>query len=187
MVVLGSWLNRAIGTPIFVPLTIVTTASILAVIFTPLKLDETCAALADGSRFILTTLFSVGIFLGFINIIAVTGVFEQLAELVGNVPSAIIVPAAMILAFLIAIPAGAFSTGVLTLILPTLAVLGMPPIAMGFIAVAIGFGTQISPVQINVAALSNSFNKDIPWIVKNNVKFMVPALALLIIMAVIFV
>ena len=125
----------------------------------------------------------MGFFLAFINIIAKLGTFEELAALVGNAPQAVIVPCAMIMGFLIAIPSGAFCAGVLTLILPTLSLLGMPSEAMGFVAIATGFGTQVSPVQINIAALSEGFKQDIMITVKNNIKFVVGALILLIVLS----
>ena len=183
LVVFSSVVNRAIGTPIIVPVLAVIVVSILTVIFTPFKMNEVCANIIDGSRFILTTLFGVGLFLGFINIIALTGVFEDLAALVGTVPQAIVLPSAMVLAFLIAIPSGAFAAGVLALILPTLSLLGFSPIAMGFIAISTAFGTQISPVQINVVALSQCFGKDIMWVVKSNLRFIVSAFAVLIVVS----
>ena len=123
----------------------------------------------------------MGIFLGFINIIADLGTFEQLAELVGKAPQVIIVPCAIIMAFLIAIPSGAMCAGVLALILPTMSLLGMPSAAMGMVAVAAGLGTQVSPVQINIAALSDGFKVDIMTIVKNNMKYVLIALAVLIV------
>lgn len=180
---LGSSINKLLGVTIIVPIVTVVIVAILTVLLTPMNIGQTCEALVDGSKFILTTLFAVGIFLGFINIIAGTGVFEQLAALVSMVPQAVIVPCAMILAFVIAIPSGAFAAGVLTLILPTLSLLGLSPVAMGFIALATGFGTQVSPVQINVAALSDGFNKEIMWVVKSNMKYMLGALAFTIILS----
>ncbi|PUU94578.1 Na+/H+ antiporter NhaC family protein [Halanaerobium sp.] len=183
MVVAGSSINNLINISIFSPATAVIFTAILTVLLTPLDTAETSEALIDGSRFILTTLFSVGIFLSFINMIGDLGTFEQLAGLVEQVPQGIIVPTAMLVAFLIAIPSGAFTAGVLTLILPTLSVLGLPSEAMGFVAIATGFGTQISPVQINVAALSEGFDKEIMDIVKENAKFVIPALILLMIIA----
>ena len=107
------------------------------------------------------------------------GTFEQIAALASNVPEAIILPVAMIIAFLIAIPSGAFAAGVLTLILPTLSALGLPSEAMGFVAIATGLGTQISPVQINVAApLAKGFEIDIIDVIKGNLKYILGALAL---------
>lgn len=186
MVVFGSSLNTLIGIPLFTPPVIVMLTTVITMIFSPLGMDETTEALVNGSRFILTTLFSVGIFLGFINMIAELGTFEQLAALSELVPESVVLPVTMILAFLIAIPSGAFAAGVLALILPTLATLGLPSEAMGFVAIAVGLGTQISPVQINVAALSDGFSLDLLDIVKNNLKYIIGTLILSIIIAVIF-
>lgn len=170
-----------------VPAINVIITAVLTACLTPLKINKTCDALGEGSRYILTTLFSVGFFLAFINIIAKLGTFEELAALVGNAPQAVIVPCAMIMGFLIAIPSGAFCAGVLTLILPTLSLLGMPSEAMGFVAIATGFGTQVSPVQINIAALSEGFKQDIMKTVRSNIKFVVGALILLIVLSFFFV
>ena len=179
--------SNLIGIHLFVPAINVIITAVLTACLTPLKINKTCDALGEGSRYILTTLFSVGFFLAFINIIAKLGTFEELAALVGNAPQAVIVPCAMIMGFLIAIPSGAFCAGVLTLILPTLSLLGMPSEAMGFVAIATGFGTQVSPVQINIAALSEGFKQDIMITVKNNIKFVVGALILLIVLSFFFV
>ncbi len=180
MVVGSSKLNKLIGYAVFTPATNVLFTAVLTALLTPLDINGTCDALVEGSRYILTTLFGVGIFLAFINLVAKLGTFEQLAALVGNVPSAVIVPCAMIMAFLIAIPSGAFCAGVLTLILPTLALLGMPSEAMGLVAISAGFGTQVSPVQINIAALSDGFKVDIMKIVKQNMIYLTGALLILI-------
>lgn len=187
LVVLGSTFNNLIGVTLFTPATSVIITAILTVIFTPLDIDGTSEALIDGSKFILTTLFSVGIFLSFINMIGELGTFEQLAGLVSKAPDSIILPMAMLAAFLIAIPSGAFTAGVLTLILPTLSVLGLPSEAMGFVAIATGLGTQISPVQINVAALADGFNIEIMDVIKENMKYVIPAFIVVTIVAVIFV
>lgn len=187
LVVFGGMFNAAIGTPIVVPVVTVCLVSILMVVCTDFSIDETCKALVSGSQFILTTLFAVGIFLGFINLMdAQMGTFANLASLASAVPSYVVLPVAMVLGFLIAIPSGAFCAGVLALILPTLALMGFSPIAMGFIALATGMGTQISPVQINVAALSDGFNKEIMEIVKNNIKYMGGMLVILIAVALVF-
>lgn len=187
MVIAGSRINKLIGVTVFVPVVNVILTAVLVAVLSPLTVNETCEALGDGSRYILTTLFSVGIFLGFINIIAELGTFEQLAGLVGNAPSAVIVPCAVIMSFLIAIPSGAMCAGVLALILPTLSLLGMPSAAMGFVAIAAGIGTQISPVQVNLAALSDGFQVEVMTIVKNNMKYMLIALAVLVVCSFIFV
>lgn len=187
MVVGGSKINSLIGINLFSPATSVIITSILTVLLTPLNIDKTCDALIDGSRFILTTLFSVGIFLSFINMIGELGTFEQLAALASNVPESVVLPVAIIIAFLIAIPSGAFTAGVLTLILPTLSVLGLPSEAMGLVAIATGLGTQVSPVQINVAALAEGFDVDMIDVIKGNVKYILGALALLIIIGIVII
>lgn len=180
-VILGGKINGLLHVNIFSPVVNVLITAILTAALTPLRINKTCDALGEGSRYILTTLFSVGIFLGFINIIAALGTFEQLAALVGKAPQVIIVPCAIIMAFLIAIPSGAMCAGVLALILPTMSLLGMPSAAMGMVAIAAGLGTQVSPVQINIAALSDGFKVDIMTIVKSNMKYVLIALAVLIV------
>lgn len=187
MVVAGGKLNSLIGINFFSPAMAVIMTSILTVLLTPLNINETGDALIEGSRFILTTLFAVGMFLAAINLIAELGTFAQLAAIASKVPEAIILPTAIIIAFLIAIPSGAFAAGVLTLILPTLSVLGLPSEAMGFVAIATGLGTQLSPVQINVAALSKGFEIEIIDVIKTNIKYILATLVLVIIIAVIVV
>ena len=187
MVVAGGKLNGLIGLTVFTPATTIIITAILTILLTKLKAGETSEALIEGARFILVTLFSVGMFLGFINMIGEIGTFSELAALAGKVPTGLVLPAAMVIAFLVAIPAGAFCAGVLALVLPTLATLGMPSEAMGFVAIAAAFGTQISPVQINVAALSDGFNTSIIDVIKGNLKYILVSLVLLIVLAVIFV
>ena len=186
-VVAGGKLNALVGHALFTPMVAVTVAGILTVVCTKLNSTETCDALIEGSRFILMTLLAVGIFLGFINMIGEIGTFKALAELAGKAPASLTLPAAMIIAFIVAFPAGAFCAGVLTLVLPTLANLNMPSEAMGFVAIATGLGTQISPVQINVAALGEGFGLPIMKVIKCNLPFVIGALILLIAIAVVVV
>lgn len=187
MVVLGTKINGLFGIVIITPATAVILTTILTVICTPFNVDKTCDALIEGSQFILTTLFAVGIFLSFINMMSELGTFKNIASLANYVPESIVLPVAIILAFLIAIPSGAFAAGVLTLTLPTLALLGLPSQAMGFVAIATGLGTQLSPVQINVSALSKGFETDIITIIKCNLKYILISLAIVIALAMITV
>ncbi|NLJ79739.1 MAG: hypothetical protein GX335_01780 [Firmicutes bacterium] len=187
LVVAGNKLNQWIGISLFTPATTIMITTILTVFLTGMNAKESSDALIDGSRFILVTLFSVGIFLGFINMIGEIGTFAELAALAGKAPVSLVLPAAMVIGFLTAIPAGAFAAGVLALVLPTLSTLGMPSEAMGFVAMAVGLGTQVSPVQINVAALSDGFEISIMDVIRANLKYVIGALVLLIILGVIFV
>lgn len=172
LVVFGGKINGLFPIPIFVPMVNVIIAAILCVIFCKEDSQKVSSNLIDGSRFILTTLFGVGIFLGFINMIGYLGTFAELAGLIANAPEWIVIFLACLLAFVIAIPSGAFAAGVLTLILPTLVLIpGLSPLAFGLIAISVGLGTQISPVQINVAALSEGFKVSIFDVIKGNSKF----------------
>lgn len=187
LIVFGPALNNWLEITIFSPPVIVIIVTILTMIFSTMSINETAEALVDGSQFILTTLFSVGIFLGFINMIAELGTFEQLAELIQLAPERLILPVAMTVSFLIAIPSGAFTAGVLALILPTLSTLGLSPLAMGFVAIATGLGAQLSPVQINVAAFSEGFDMEITEIIKNNIPYITGMLIVVILTAIIVV
>jgi hypothetical protein len=187
MVLFGNLINGLLGITLFTPAFSVLVTAGLTTLCTSFKSGETIAALIDGSRFILTTLFSVGIFLSFINLIGMLGTFEQLSNLVTQAPDPLLLPAAMLMAFAIAIPAGALAAGVLALILPTMSLIGLPPMAMGFIAVATGLGCQISPVQINVIALSEGFRIPVMQVVRNNLKYVTGALLLLLVIAMIAV
>ena len=106
MVVLGGWINGLAGSHIVVPAVTVAVVCILIVVCTPLDIEGTCAALIDGSQFILTTMFSVGLFLGFINLMEQIGTFSNIASLTGGVPTFIMLPVAMVIGFLIAISVG---------------------------------------------------------------------------------
>lgn len=183
MVVAGNRVGEAVGVPLFAPPVIVAITVLLTYLTSPLTLNETGDALVEGAQFILVTLFAVGIFLGFINILAEIGTFERIASAAALVPQALVVPVAALIAFFVAIPAGAFTAGVLTLVLPTLSLLGLSSMSLGFVAIAAGLGTQISPVQINVAALSYGFDQDVIAIIKNNVRFIAGAMVVLLIVA----
>ncbi len=172
LVILGGKINQLLPVPFLVPFINVLVAAILCVIFCKTEPNQVSENLIDGSRYILTTLFGVGIFLGFINMIGFLGTFDELAALVGRAPSWIVTFVACLFAFVIAIPSGAFAAGVLTLILPTLSLIpGLSPLAFGLIAISVGLGTQISPVQINVAALSEGFKISIFDVIKGNMRY----------------
>jgi C4-dicarboxylate transporter len=84
LVVFGGKINALFPIPIFVPMLNVIIAAILCVIFCKEDSQKVSENLIDGSRFILTTLFGVGIFLGFINMIGFLGTFAELAGLIAN-------------------------------------------------------------------------------------------------------
>ena len=182
MVAFGPQLNGLLGVALFTPPTIVVFSVILTYLVSKLPIDEVADGLIEGARFILLTLFKVGIFLGFINMIGEIGTFAAIASVAEAVPTSVVLPVAAIAGFLVALPAGAFAAGVMTLIFPTLSEIGLSSQAMGLVAIAVGLGTQISPVQINVAALSYGFQEEIVDIIGHNLKFVLGSFALLLVL-----
>lgn len=184
LVIVGGKINGLLPFAFFLPFINVLIAAVLCFFCCKRKTSEISDDLIDGSRYILTTLFGVGIFLGFINLVGNLGTFEALAALVGQAPEWLVTALACIFAFVIAIPSGAFCAGVLSLILPTLSIVtGLSPLAFGLIAISAGLGTQISPVQINVAALSDGFKVEIFDVVKGNMKYVLAAGGLITVVA----
>ena len=153
----------------------------LVVALNPKRLKTLGEDVINGSSFILTRLFAIGLFLGFVNILGEIGTFQYIANIASKAPAAIVTVAAAIAGFLVAIPSGAYSVGVISLVVPAMAETGLTTVQIGLVCLAIGFGTQVSLVQINVAALAQTFRMEIDAVVKNNLRY-VPA-ALLIVLA----
>lgn len=180
VVVAGKYLNILFnGYNVFSPIfNMISTLSLTALI-AHRNMDKIAKDLVDNSAFILTKLFSIGIFLGFINILAEIGTFAYIAGFIELAPSFVIVPVAVLIAFLVSIPAGGYSVGVSALIMPLLVESNLSIMQLGLAAIAIGIGTQISPAQINVASLASSFHVDMEDIIKINIPYMLGALVLL--------
>lgn len=183
VVVAGKYLNMLFGGyHVFTaPFNMISTL-VLATILTKSSMDKMAENLIQGSSFILTRLFAIGVFLGFINILSEIGTFKYIAQIAASAPSFIFVSTAILAGFIVAVPAGAYSVGVISLVVPVLAAVGLTPLQMGLVALAIGMGTQMSPVQINVAALSQTFEMEIESVVRNNAPYVFGVLALLIIL-----
>ncbi|MDR2820896.1 MAG: hypothetical protein LBB60_10265 [Desulfovibrio sp.] len=178
LLIAGNPANTLLGTTFFTPLLTLILVPLLTVFCTPFSIRQTCVTLIESSRFVLMVLFSVGIFWGFIDIIGKMGAFSALAELASIVPRSLCLPAAMLIGFLVAIPAGAFCTGVLALTLPTMASLNIDSVPMGFIAMAIALGSHLCPVQVNVGALRDGFSLTVKEIVRGNIPYILSALAI---------
>ncbi|MDK2817466.1 MAG: hypothetical protein PWR22_2095 [Moorella sp. (in: firmicutes)] len=183
VVVAGKYLNMLFGGyHVFTaPFNMISTL-VLATILTKSSMDKMAENLIQGSSFILTRLFAIGVFLGFINILSEIGTFKYIAQIAASAPSFIFVATAILAGFIVAVPAGAYSVGVISLVVPVLAAVGLTPLQMGLVALAIGMGTQMSPVQINVAALSQTFEMEIESVVRNNAPYVLGVLVLLIIL-----
>jgi hypothetical protein len=173
---INSLLTNAGLAPIVSPLFYISITIGLVALLAGQSLNDAAQAFVDGAGFILLRLLAVGVFLAFINMIGDIGAFEFLGSTVlAAAPGSLVVTAAALLGFLIAIPAGAYSVAVMGLVGPALASAGFGPLQLGFVMVAIGLGTQISYVQLNVAALSYGFDVSIPRIVRTNAPFVIPA------------
>jgi hypothetical protein len=185
IILLGPPVNRALGTAIFSPA--LTPLWVLAVAALSLKVSPNRLGelFIDGGLTILRYLFLVGLFLGFINLLAEIGTFTSLAKLVGLAPVGVVTVAALVVAFLVAIPSAAYTVAIDALIIPVLAAVGVPVWAFGFVGIAVAQGAMISPVQINVAATAHGFQTDILRVIRNNVPYMPPALVVTILLAIV--
>lgn len=180
VVVAGKYLNDLVGWHLFTPVFNVISTLALVGALNKQHLSHLGEYLVNGSSFILTRLFAIGLFLGFINIIGEIGTFKYIAELASRAPHSLVVAAAALAGFLVAVPSGAYSVGVISLVVPAMAAVGLTPLQIGLVCIAIGLGTQVSLVQINVAALSQTFEMSVEAVVKNNFRYVPFALAVVI-------
>lgn len=182
-VIIGPLVNSALGYSLISPL--VYTIGTVALIFlcTKMDLNQSVNAMVDGSNYILVKLFSVGIFLAFINIIGETGAFASIVSVANLAPKAVMVPTAILAGFIVGVPAGAYVGSVLTLVLPIVVALGFSPISVGFVAMGVGLGSQMSFVNITMQALSSGFQTPIINVVKGNSKWILGCLTLLLVIS----
>ncbi|ALS00650.1 citrate transporter [Enterococcus silesiacus] len=179
-VIFGPVVNELVGFPLLTPLVYMVFTLALIFLCSDFTLNQSVEAMVDGSTYILTRLFQVGIFLAFINIIAQTGTFAVIAGIASAAPTMIMVPVAILTGILIGVPAGAYVGSVLTLVLPVAVSLGFSSIELGLVAVGVGLGSQMSFVNITMQALSSGFQIPILDVVKGNVKWISLASVVLI-------
>ena len=185
-VIFGPIINDLIGFAFFTPLVYMILTLALVFICTDFTMNQSVEAMVDGSTYILTRLFQVGIFLAFINVIAQTGTFAVIAGVAQNAPEFVVVPVAILTGVLIGVPAGAYVGSVLTLVLPVAVSLGFPPLALGFVTMGVGLGSQMSFVNITMQALSSGFQIPILDVVKGNIKWLSLASVLLLVIGLFF-
>jgi len=183
IILIGPVLNRWVGVPLFTPL--LTPIWVLAVASVSMKLrvNQIGELFINGGLTILRYLFLVGLFLGFIKLLAEIGTFASIAKLVEVVPVAVIAVAALVVSFLVAIPSAAYTVAIDALIIPVLAAVGVPIWAFGFVGIAVAQGAMISPVQINVSATAHGFRTDIMKVIRTNIPYMPVMLIITIILA----
>lgn len=170
-VVFGPVVNKALGFPLFAPLAYMVVTVALIFFCTKLNLEKSVDAMVDGSSYILVRLFGVGVFLGFINMIGEIGAFATIVSMARTAPAILMVPAAVLAGFLVGVPAGAYVGSILALVLPIAVALNFSPLALGFVVVGVGFGSQVSFVNITMQALSSGFQIPIIEVVKGNAKW----------------
>jgi hypothetical protein len=182
-VILGPVVNKMLDFSLLTPLvyTVVTVALIF--LCTKFTLNKSVEAMVDGSTYILTRLFSVGIFLAFINMVGQTGAFAAISNVASQAPTALMVPAAVLAGILVGIPAGAYVGSILTLVLPIAVTLGFSPVAFGFVAIGVGLGSQLSFVNITMQALSSGFQIPVIDVVKGNAKWVGLSMVILLVLS----
>ena len=191
LILFGPYVNQFLGQTVFSTVTTPLIVIILALIvfWDGTKgwrdnLSNTGRLFIEAARPILYYLFLAGSFLGFIKMLEEIGTFQTLAGYVRFAPPWALLLAAIVIGFLVALPAGAYTVATDILIIPTLALAGVPGKSFGFVAMAVAYGAMISPVQINVAATATSFKKEISDVISNNTPYMPAALiGLLILLA----
>lgn len=181
--IFGPLINRRVGTPIFTNFTIPFLVLLLAGALIKIQFNTLAAEFVKGSRAILMYLFVVGVFLGFVNMMGEIGTFEVLASLPGALSGTLVGIAALIVAFLIAIPSASYTAAIDALILPVMAAAGVPVVFFGFVGIVVAQGAMMSPVQVNVSASAHGFRTTIMKIVQNNAPYMPFACLLTIIMS----
>lgn len=185
-VIFGPFVNKLVGFALLSPLVYTIVTVLLIFLCTKFNLSKSVNAMVDGSNYILVRLFSVGIFLAFINIIGETGAFASIVSVAKLAPPALVVPTAVLAGFLVGIPAGAYVGSVLTLVLPIVVSLGFSPVSLGFVAMGVGLGSQMSFVNITMQALSSGFQIPIIDVVKGNAKWVLGSVVVLLGLSLIF-
>ncbi|MBU3144878.1 hypothetical protein [Clostridium sp. CF012] len=185
-VIFGPLVNTLVGFALVSPLVYTIVTVTLIFLCTKLNLNQSVNSMVDGSSYILVRLFSVGIFLAFINIIGATGAFASIVSVAKLAPATLVVPTAVLAGFLVGVPAGAYVGSVLTLVLPIAVSLGFSPISLGFVAMGVGLGSQMSFVNITMQALSSGFQIPVIDVVKGNSKWVLGCLVLLLVLSFIF-
>jgi len=186
LILVGPPLNRMIGIPLFSAVLLPLWVLLITALLLKVHPNRIAEMFVEGGLTILRYMFLVALFLGFIKMLSEIGTFTAIAGLVGFAAPAIVLTAALVVAFLIAIPAAAYTVAIDALIIPVLGAVGVPVWAYGFVGIAVAQGAMMSPVQINVAATAHGFKTDILAVVRNNAPYMPLAFLVTLLMATFF-
>lgn len=175
----------ALGFPFLTPMSIMVLTILLTVFCTNSDLDAACRGFLAGSMKVAEKLFSIGIFLGCLNIIGESGAGSSLPLMLEHVPGTFRLPLIMIVAFFLAIPVGAHCSAILLILLPPLAAgTSLPQENMaesfGWIAIATALGAHLSPVQVNVLGLGSKFEIPVSSVICGNACYIAAAMLLLL-------
>lgn len=99
VVVAGKNLNELFDYSLFSPIFNMFSTLMLGFAVTRQSPGKLAEELVQNSSFLLTKLFAIGIFLGFINILAEIGTFTYIAEFIKSSPAFVTVPVAVFIAF----------------------------------------------------------------------------------------
>lgn len=182
-VIAGPAVNKLVGSPILGPMMYSIITIFLIYVCSHFTLNQSSMAMIEGSTYILTRLFAVGIFVAFVRIIEMTGAFNTIAHVVQAAPNAAYVPVAVFIGYLIGVPAGAYVGSILALILPVTVTLGFTPIQTGLVVMGVGLGSQMSPVNITMQALSAGFQIPVLQVSRGNAPYILGCLVLLMAIA----
>jgi len=167
-ILFGPLINTFLGLSIMTPIVYLSGTLILIYLCTSLSANEVVAILIEAASHILGRLFQVALFFGFINIIASTGTFRMLANTVSLVSPSLMIPLAVLVSVLLAIPTGVHTTFVLGTMLPFVANLGFGPIDIWLVSLGATIGTQLSVANMGLQALSFGFDQSLMQIIKRN-------------------
>lgn len=183
----GPFINKAVGFAILGPLVYTVITVVLIALCTKFSFNQAFDSLVTGAEYILKALFSVGIFIAFINMIGEIGAFKAIAGIANAAPTFLMVPAAILGGFLVGWPAGAYVGSVLSMVLPVAIALNFPPLAIGFVGLGVAFGSQISFVNITMQALSSGFQIPVQKVSAGNLRWILSCLAILLVISLIVV
>ena len=185
LIFLSPVLNSLLQAEVFTPFTIPFIVLALAAVLIKIPLNDLAKEFIESGKVILGILFMVGMFIGFTNMLNQIGTFEVIAHLPSVLPRSLLGVSALFIGFLIAIPAGTYTTAVLIIIVPILQAIGLNPLLFGFLTMIVAQGAMMCPAQVSVAASSLGFKASITKIVSNNAKIVPFSGLIVIIMALI--
>lgn len=175
----------SLGFKFLTPMSILVIMFLLTAFCMRINLAEACRLFLEGSMKVAEKLFSIGLFLGFLNIMGEAGAGASVLTLTEYVPPSFLLPSVMLLAFFVAIPVGIHCSAILLILLPSLAASqNFPSELLGFVTLGTALGAHLSPIQVNVVSLGSKFGIPTSQIIRGNIPFIAFAMLVLLFIAV---